>query len=54
MSRFLRFTVYVTQRPILRFFAQQWRHVALLGVKFLHGGVAWRSTTPCQTSPPSV
>ena len=53
-----------TQRPILRFFAQQGRHVALMGVKFgteegtfgplLRAKFHLRSPPPCQISPPSV
>jgi len=40
--------IYFTQRPILRFFAPQGRHVAPMGVKF---GTEERTV---QTSPPSV
>jgi len=39
-----------TQRPILRFFAPQGRHVAPIGVKF---GTE-EGTAPCQISPPPV
>ena len=40
-----------TQRPILRFFAPQGRHVAPMGVKF---GMEEGSPPPCQISSPSV
>ena len=44
-----------TQRPILRFFAPQGRHVAPMGVKFgMEEGTFRRSPPPCQISPPSV
>jgi len=46
------------QRPILRFFAPQGRHVGPMGVKFgtEEGtfGPTERSPPPCQISPPSV
>jgi len=48
-----------TQRPILRFFAPQGRHVASIGVKFgmeegTKGPLLIRSPPPCQISPPPV